>query len=111
VLGDYAIQTKIGEGAEGKVYVARHRKTGKLVAIKMVSRYNRTLRSFKCILREIQILRKLSIDHPSQTSVVRLLDVVCSSPLPHDSETTFATNQAIYMVFDYYPLDLHTYIT
>src|SRR5438132_7255124 len=36
-VGDYDLLAKVGEGAAGAVYKARHRATGQIVAIKIVN--------------------------------------------------------------------------
>jgi len=66
----YAVQQAIGRGSYGSVWEALDRKSGRLVAVKKVTRLFRDPVDCKRILREIAIMSKLN--HPN---VIRLLDL------------------------------------
>jgi len=55
----YKIIKKIGEGTEGKVYLAVTRNTGENVAVKFITNLRNHLK-LKAILREVKILKELS---------------------------------------------------
>lgn len=57
---DYDLLRRIGKGSFGEVVQAIHRKTGKVVAIKLMRGVFENNYQAKHILSEIQILRKLS---------------------------------------------------
>lgn len=57
---NYRILGPVGYGQFGRVYCAMHRKTGKLVAIKLLNRYRLPTHAF---LKEVNYL--LSLDHPN----------------------------------------------
>ena len=77
-LGNYDVVSKIAEGGMGTVYKARHRGTGEIVAIKVISagpsRNPVTLQRFE---REFQAARVL--DHPN---VVRAVEYCGVGPYP-----------------------------
>lgn len=59
-IPDYEIERKLGEGGMGAVYLARHRKKGNRVALKvMLSKVAVDERSRKRFMREIEITRGL----------------------------------------------------
>eukprot|EP00812_Abedinium_dasypus_P013530 NODE_702_length_1399_cov_598.770089.p2 GENE.NODE_702_length_1399_cov_598.770089~~NODE_702_length_1399_cov_598.770089.p2 ORF type:complete len:315 (-),score=100.10 NODE_702_length_1399_cov_598.770089:344-1288(-) len=62
----------LGEGTYGKVYQARHRNTGELVAMKEMKLESQEEGVPSTAIREIALLKELS-----HTNVVRLLDVFC----------------------------------
>lgn len=59
-ITDYNLTKKIGTGAYGKVYLARHKSTGDLVAIKQLDK-NMLLKLNKqeSVMREKAILKQL----------------------------------------------------
>lgn len=65
-IGPYEVLRKLGEGAMGKVYQARHESSGEIVAVKLLQSQSRT--SVKRFEQELTASRK--IDHPN---VVRVL--------------------------------------
>jgi serine/threonine protein kinase len=68
-LGDYIILEAVGEGAMGKVFQARHKRLGHVVALKVVKSERRAdakaLRRFR---REIKAARRL--DHPNLIAAI-----------------------------------------
>ncbi|XP_054989780.1 cyclin-dependent kinase 3 isoform X2 [Sorex araneus] len=79
---------KIGEGTYGVVYKARHRDTGRLVALKKIRLDLETEGVPSTAIREISLLKELK--HPN---IVRLLDVVHSE-------------KKLYLVFEFLSQDL-----
>jgi serine/threonine protein kinase len=67
---NYQIESRLGEGGMGEVYLASDRKTGKNVAIKVLSRQlSSRPEALERFRREAETLRKL--DHPN---IVKLVD-------------------------------------
>ena len=60
LLPDYQLIEVLGEGSFGRVVRAKHRKSGKMVAIKYVADAFDNQYAARKILREVQILRKFS---------------------------------------------------
>ena len=59
VLQKYDIQKKLGQGSFGKVYQAKQKQTGKVVAIKLIEHdYKSEYETLK-LIREIEILQFL----------------------------------------------------
>jgi len=69
-MENYVLQSQIGEGSFGRVFKARRKFTGRMVAIKMISKMDRTQEDLISFKREISILRKM--DHPN---IMHLLDI------------------------------------
>jgi serine/threonine protein kinase len=95
VIGNYKVLTNqcLGQGSSGAVKLGYHRQTGRKVAVKIVSKLNLSSRARKRLANEIEILRKL-VAHPK---IISLLDVVEDS-------------QNVYMVFDFVPTDVLSYL-
>ncbi len=73
-VGPYQLIDVIGEGAMGKVYKARHRKHGHLVALKVLRPDQRAdPKVLKRFRREIKALRRLS--HPNIVTVRDVADI------------------------------------
>ncbi|KAL2330112.1 hypothetical protein Fmac_017693 [Flemingia macrophylla] len=89
---------KVGEGTYGKVYRAREKATGKIVALKKTRLCEDEEGVPPTTLREISILRMLSRD----PHVVRLMDV--KQGLNKEAKTV------LYLVFEYMDTDLKKYI-
>jgi serine/threonine-protein kinase len=69
-VGRYVLLDRIGRGAMGKVYKARHRLLGRTVALKFISRtYLKRPNALPRFLREMRLVGRL--DHPH---IVRALD-------------------------------------
>jgi serine/threonine protein kinase len=70
VAGRYVILDRLGTGAMGKVYKARHRLMGRIVALKFIARvYLARPNAIPRFLREMRLVGRL--DHPN---IVRALD-------------------------------------
>ncbi|KAK8512666.1 hypothetical protein V6N13_082799 [Hibiscus sabdariffa] len=89
---------KVGEGTYGKVYRARERATGKIVALKKTRLHEDDEGVPPTTLREVSILRMLSRD----PHVVRLMDV--KQAVNKEGKTV------LYLVFEYMDTDLKKYI-
>ncbi|CAH8370968.1 unnamed protein product [Eruca vesicaria subsp. sativa] len=89
---------KVGEGTYGKVYRAREKATGKIVALKKTRLHEDEEGVPSTTLREISILRMLARD----PHIVRLMDV--KQGLSKDGKTV------LYLVFEYLDTDVKKYI-
>lgn len=89
---------KVGEGTYGKVYRAREKATGKIVALKKTRLPEDDEGVPPTTLREVSLLRMLSID----PHVVRLLDLKQGQNKEGKS--------ILYLVFEYMDTDLKKYI-
>ncbi|KAE8057458.1 hypothetical protein FH972_014148 [Carpinus fangiana] len=89
---------KVGEGTYGKVYRARERATGKIVALKKTRLHEDDEGVPPTTLREVSILRMLSCD----PHVVRLMDV--KQGQNKEGKTV------LYLVFEYMDTDLKKFI-
>ncbi len=70
VIGRYVILDRLGKGAMGKVYKARHRMMDRTVALKIIAReYLARSNALPRFLREMRLVGRL--DHPN---IVRALD-------------------------------------
>lgn len=65
----YHVLERIGEGSFGKVYKGRRKYTGQFVALKFISKANKTEADLAALRKEISILRQL--DHEN---IILLLD-------------------------------------
>jgi len=92
-MEDYQRIEKLGEGTYGVVYKCRNKKTGEYVALKKIRIENEEEGIPPTALREITILKELSI-HPN---VVGLQDVLMQEG-------------KLFLVFDYLSMDLKKYI-
>ncbi|XP_047322491.1 cyclin-dependent kinase B2-1 [Impatiens glandulifera] len=89
---------KVGEGTYGKVYRARDKATGKIVALKKTRLHEDDEGVPPTTLREVSLLRMLSRD----PHVVRLIDV--KQGLSKEGKTV------LYLVFEYMDTDLKKFI-
>lgn len=71
-IGSYYIDKTIGEGRYGKVKLARHKKTGKKVAIKIIDKSKMTELDMFRIQRELKVLTVL--DHPNIVKLYKVLE-------------------------------------
>ena len=60
---DYHIIELVGEGSFGKVYKARRKYTGQIVAMKFIAKHGKTDKDIKSLRQEIEILRGLRHDN------------------------------------------------
>ncbi|KAH0787351.1 AGC family protein kinase [Histomonas meleagridis] len=69
-MENYHLLDQIGEGSFGRVYKARRKFTGNIVAIKMINKLGQSKEDLLSFRSEISILKK--VNHPN---VMRLLDI------------------------------------
>jgi len=69
-MDDYHLIQQIGEGSFGRVYKARRKYTGRLVAIKLINKLGQSKDDLLSFKREIEILKK--VNHPH---VMRMLNI------------------------------------
>lgn len=91
-MEDYQRIEKLGEGTYGVVYKAKHKKTGKLVAMKKIRLENEEEGVPSTAIREISLLKELQ--HPN---IVFLEDVVMQE-------------SKLFLVFEYLNMDLKKYL-
>ena len=60
LTGDYKLMSIIGSGSFGQVVKAKHRKSGKTVAIKLIDNIFSNLYDSIKVVREVQIMRHLA---------------------------------------------------
>nr|XP_043613150.1 cyclin-dependent kinase B2-1-like [Erigeron canadensis] len=89
---------KVGEGAYGKVYKARDRATGQIIALKKTKLHEDEEGVPSTTLREISILRMLSYD----PHIVKLMDV--------KQGVNKKGNTVLYLVFEYMETDVKKFI-
>nr|GEV90181.1 cyclin-dependent kinase B2-2 [Tanacetum cinerariifolium] len=88
----------VGEGTYGKVYKAREKATGKIVALKKTKLHEDEEGVPPTTLREISILRMLSRD----PHIVKLMDV--------KQKVNKSGNTVLYLVFEYMETDVKKFI-
>ncbi|CAL1281969.1 unnamed protein product [Larinioides sclopetarius] len=91
-MEDYIKVEKIGEGTYGVVYKGKHKKTGRIVALKKIRIENEDEGVPSTALREISSLKELK--HPN---IVGLLEVVMQE-------------SRLYLVFEFLSMDLKKYL-
>ena len=97
ILEDYQIKNLIGAGSYGEVMKAKHKQSQIKVAIKKINiPVNASIHLYKCIIREISILRQLS-KRSSNKFTALLLDVIVS-----EHELANSSVRSIYLVMDYW---------
>jgi len=89
---DYEILHSIGEGTFGVVFKAKHKKNGRLVALKQLRLENEKEGFPITAIREIKILKTL---HNNTETIVELIDIA-----------TCKVSKSIYLVFEYMDSDL-----
>ena len=94
VCEKYKLCKFLGEGGNGSVYKAVHKKNGKEYAIKCIPEPLANYKHSKTVLREIQIMRHLSqINNGRHT--VQLHDIIHTKDFSH-----------VFLVMDYMKCDL-----
>ncbi|EGR33161.1 protein kinase domain protein [Ichthyophthirius multifiliis] len=68
-MDNYHILHQIGEGSFGKVYKGRRKNTGQILALKFISKRNKTEKDLANLRQEIQILKRLKHEN-----IILLLD-------------------------------------
>jgi len=68
-MEDYHILHQIGEGSFGKVFKGRKKQTGQIVAMKFISKKNKSEKDLANFRQEIQIMKKLRHEN-----IILLLD-------------------------------------
>ncbi|CAG0920769.1 unnamed protein product [Notodromas monacha] len=91
-MDDYLKLEKLGEGTYGVVYKARHKTTGKIVALKKIRLESEDEGVPSTAIREISVLKELQ--HPN---IVRLLDVLMQE-------------KKLFLVFEFLSMDLKKYL-
>lgn len=75
----YKLEKLLGEGAFSSVYKAKNKETGEVVAIKVITKSNLTLKQLANINNEMSIMNTLSNKGTQCVNVLRLLEAVHSS--------------------------------
>ncbi|EAU83105.1 AGC/AGC-Unique protein kinase [Coprinopsis cinerea okayama7 len=83
-IGEYSLTRFLSQGAQGKVYLAKSNQSGKMAAVKVISKL--TLENYHTLLQEQNLLKRLK-GHPF---ILNLIDSF------HDTEN-------FYLISDYYP--------
>mmetsp|Transcript_7635 Transcript_7635/g.11851 ORF Transcript_7635/g.11851 Transcript_7635/m.11851 type:complete len:272 (-) Transcript_7635:597-1412(-) len=97
VTQTYKLVTRLGEGSQGEVILAKVRETKEKVAIKHMVLESSELQ-YKSVLREIQILKELSSSPETSKHVTRLLD---SMIFEKENKTH------VFLVLECLPVSLH----
>ncbi|KAI4324563.1 hypothetical protein MLD38_030041 [Melastoma candidum] len=97
---------KVGEGTYGKVYKARDKSTGQIVALKKTRLEMDEEGVPPTALREVSLLQMLS----HSLYVVRLLSVEHVDKDPTDDDRSSDSKPTLYLVFEYLETDLKKYI-
>lgn len=71
-LDNYEVLEQMGEGAFSVVYKARHIASGKLVAIKILRKFQMDSNQKQAVLKEVTIMRQLS--HPNIVKFIEFID-------------------------------------
>lgn len=79
VANDYELLKLVGIGSYGEVVRARHRASGRLVAIKLLTGIYKSFYECKKVLREIQILRHFTAMGEANQFATRLYDIIVPS--------------------------------
>eukprot|EP00753_Platysulcus_tardus_P000371 PLAT10381.1.p1 GENE.PLAT10381.1~~PLAT10381.1.p1 ORF type:complete len:445 (+),score=131.21 PLAT10381.1:746-2080(+) len=96
-MSDYEILTVIGEGNYGRVFKAKHKKTGRLVALKKVKMEQEKQGFPITAIREIKLLQNMK-----HRNIVQLLDIAMSKASDYNK-----MKGNVYMVFEYAEHDLN----
>ena len=84
VAKDYELLKLVGTGSYGEVVRARHRASGRLVAIKLLSGIYKSFYECKKVLREIQILRHFTAMGEANQFATRLYDIIAPTDASED---------------------------
>jgi serine/threonine protein kinase len=86
-LNEYEFIKLIGVGSYGEVVHAKHRASGKEVAIKLINNLFKNSYDSKKIVREVQILRQLA-EMPDNDFTTKIYDIIAPSD-PNDLSYIF----------------------
>src|SRR5262249_62168478 len=80
-LGEYDLLERVGGGGMGEVYRARHRRLGKVVAVKVLARHRSLSHEARSrFLREMEALGQL--DHPNVVGALAAREADAAAFLP-----------------------------
>ena len=94
VKKDYKLQKKLGSGSYGQVIRAVHLPSQRTVAIKLIENIFKDDYEAKKMIREIQIMRKLSQFKDNQYTI-KLFDIITNDQMTH-----------VFIVMEYMQMDL-----
>ena len=101
VKGEYQLLEVIGEGTFGMVLKAKHRKHGKMVAIKFIKYDTKDTIQLRYVIRELSLLRKFG-SLKSNIFTTKLFDVVLATG--EDGSTESA--DGIFLIMEFMKHDL-----
>lgn len=101
MVKDYEFLAPLGAGSFGQVMKARHLKSGRIVAIKLMKHLFDSEYTSKKLLSEIQILRKLTAD-PDNAFSTQLFDIIAPE-IDVDSKSAVSH---LFLVMEYVQSDL-----
>ena len=107
VTDKYTIKGLLGSGSYGTVVEAIHKDSGETVAIKLITKINKTSYTARKVLREITILRKLS-ESSNNLYTIKLLDVILPTGV---TENSIDDLDHIFLVTTYHQYDLKAFLT
>lgn len=81
-FGAYILGELLGKGLQGRVYKARHKETGKEVAIKFINKRTLTDSAMRNVRREIEAMQAVG----GHKNVVQIIDAHWDATFPQDDE-------------------------
>ncbi|KAL1292645.1 hypothetical protein HN51_053212 [Arachis hypogaea] len=105
-MDKYEKLEKVGEGTYGKVYKAKEKATGQIVALKKTRLEMDEEGVPPTALREVSLLQMLS----QSIYIVRLLSVEHVDKVPKSAPASATTKPLLYLVFEYLDTDLKKFI-
>ncbi|WBW72802.1 cyclin-dependent protein kinase Cdk1/Cdc2 [Schizosaccharomyces osmophilus] len=95
-MDNYVKVEKIGEGTYGVVYKAKHKSSGRIVAMKKIRLEDESEGVPSTAIREISLLKEVN-DESNRSNCVRLLDILHAE-------------SKLYLVFEFLDMDLKKYM-
>ena len=92
----------LGEGSFGQVIKAQNLHTGQIVAIKFINNIFRDLYHAKKVVREIEILRHMTIMDKSNQFTTKLVDLV----VPVKTQDQIRNFTSIFLIIDFVKSDI-----